>query len=144
MSIQILKFHLFFGSTMHVYVHVHVSVYVDVPVSMSVSVSMSMSVSRSVSMSMSLSMFKCMSLHMVMPEGWVLQLVAWHSQVCSITHVKVDRRVIQIDIDIDTYIDINIDIDIDVYICIEVYIHCLLYTSPSPRDGLLSRMPSSA
>ena len=26
----------------------------------------------------------------------------------------------------------------------EVYEHCLLYTSPSPRDGLLSRMPSSA
>ena len=26
---------------------------------------------------------------------------------------------------------------------IEVY-PCLLYTSPSPRDGLLSRMPSSA
>ena len=25
-----------------------------------------------------------------------------------------------------------------------VYIGCLLYTSPSPRDGLLSRMPSSA
>ena len=25
-----------------------------------------------------------------------------------------------------------------------VPIHCLLYTSPSPRDGLLSRMPSSA
>ena len=24
------------------------------------------------------------------------------------------------------------------------YWHCLLYTSPSPRDGLLSRMPSSA
>ena len=24
------------------------------------------------------------------------------------------------------------------------YPHCLLYTSPSPRDGLLSRMPSSA
>ena len=27
---------------------------------------------------------------------------------------------------------------------IESYIYCLLYTSPSPRDGLLSRMPSSA
>ena len=27
--------------------------------------------------------------------------------------------------------------------CIELY-PCLLYTSPSPRDGLLSRMPSSA
>ena len=26
----------------------------------------------------------------------------------------------------------------------EEYPHCLLYTSPSPRDGLLSRMPSSA
>ena len=25
-----------------------------------------------------------------------------------------------------------------------MYIFCLLYTSPSPRDGLLSRMPSSA
>ena len=25
-----------------------------------------------------------------------------------------------------------------------VIISCLLYTSPSPRDGLLSRMPSSA
>ena len=25
-----------------------------------------------------------------------------------------------------------------------VYGGCLLYTSPSPRDGLLSRMPSSA
>ena len=24
------------------------------------------------------------------------------------------------------------------------YRNCLLYTSPSPRDGLLSRMPSSA
>ena len=24
------------------------------------------------------------------------------------------------------------------------HINCLLYTSPSPRDGLLSRMPSSA
>ena len=26
----------------------------------------------------------------------------------------------------------------------DLYIICLLYTSPSPRDGLLSRMPSSA
>ena len=25
-----------------------------------------------------------------------------------------------------------------------MYLCCLLYTSPSPRDGLLSRMPSSA
>ena len=26
----------------------------------------------------------------------------------------------------------------------DVWNACLLYTSPSPRDGLLSRMPSSA
>ena len=26
----------------------------------------------------------------------------------------------------------------------QTYRDCLLYTSPSPRDGLLSRMPSSA
>ena len=26
----------------------------------------------------------------------------------------------------------------------QIYNTCLLYTSPSPRDGLLSRMPSSA
>ena len=27
---------------------------------------------------------------------------------------------------------------------LDFYKSCLLYTSPSPRDGLLSRMPSSA
>ena len=26
----------------------------------------------------------------------------------------------------------------------KLFLPCLLYTSPSPRDGLLSRMPSSA
>ena len=31
-----------------------------------------------------------------------------------------------------------------VKMAITVSIVCLLYTSPSPRDGLLSRMPSSA
>ena len=29
-------------------------------------------------------------------------------------------------------------------VSVDVYRPCLLYTSPSPRDGLLSRMPSSA
>ena len=27
---------------------------------------------------------------------------------------------------------------------LDAFLACLLYTSPSPRDGLLSRMPSSA
>ena len=40
---------------------------------------------------------------------------------------------------IDSYVAGKADLDflVDRYIC-------LLYTSPSPRDGLLSRMPSSA
>ena len=29
-------------------------------------------------------------------------------------------------------------------ISMPLFLSCLLYTSPSPRDGLLSRMPSSA
>ena len=33
---------------------------------------------------------------------------------------------------------------IDSFALIAVPLFCLLYTSPSPRDGLLSRMPSSA
>ena len=33
---------------------------------------------------------------------------------------------------------------IDIYQRSGLYKVCLLYTSPSPRDGLLSRMPSSA
>ena len=32
----------------------------------------------------------------------------------------------------------------DVLYSYEQCMDCLLYTSPSPRDGLLSRMPSSA
>ena len=37
-----------------------------------------------------------------------------------------------------------IDNSIEVGQPVEELINCLLYTSPSPRDGLLSRMPSSA
>ena len=40
--------------------------------------------------------------------------------------------------------DIKLQIDVDVEKIITEYLSCLLYTSPSPRDGLLSRMPSSA
>ena len=34
--------------------------------------------------------------------------------------------------------------DSDVVFHSAAFVACLLYTSPSPRDGLLSRMPSSA
>ena len=36
-------------------------------------------------------------------------------------------------------------LDLPPFGCINIHVSfCLLYTSPSPRDGLLSRMPSSA
>ena len=35
-------------------------------------------------------------------------------------------------------------LDIIFDLCQRMIDNCLLYTSPSPRDGLLSRMPSSA
>ena len=37
-----------------------------------------------------------------------------------------------------------IDVPADKVAKINTILVCLLYTSPSPRDGLLSRMPSSA
>ena len=36
------------------------------------------------------------------------------------------------------------DVDIEIVIDHKEYSHCLLYTSPSPRDRTRSRMPSSA
>ena len=39
--------------------------------------------------------------------------------------------------------DLPADIDLGDMVAIDTET-CLLYTSPSPRDGLLSRMPSSA
>ena len=40
---------------------------------------------------------------------------------------------------------LNVNIDITDYKALKkAFTGCLLYTSPSPRDGLLSRMPSSA
>ena len=33
---------------------------------------------------------------------------------------------------------------VEAALCCPIDYDCLLYTSPSPRDGLLSRMPSSA
>ena len=45
-------------------------------------------------------------------------------------------KVVQANLDKDDHVERMID---EVKSCF-----CLLYTSPSPRDGLLSRMPSSA
>ena len=44
----------------------------------------------------------------------------------------------------DTSLDSTVYRGIIEYEPTELIITCLLYTSPSPRDGLLSRMPSSA
>ena len=51
-----------------------------------------------------------------------------------------------IDIDNDNLVDVIVTYSlIEAYACKDNCVYaCLLYTSPSPRDGLLSRMPSSA
>ena len=38
----------------------------------------------------------------------------------------------------------GVQADLRTFMALKVHGCCLLYTSPSPRDGLLSRMPSSA
>ena len=51
------------------------------------------------------------------------------------------------DMDIKTMMALLYDMmdeSYDKYSVNELIADCLLYTSPSPRDGLLSRMPSSA
>ena len=54
-------------------------------------------------------------------------------------HLREDRRHIN-DLDTKEICALN-----KVLVNLEVSMNgCLLYTSPSPRDGLLSRMPSSA
>ena len=41
--------------------------------------------------------------------------------------------------------DIRMDLNLhDLYKQVDQHIICLLYTSPSPRDWMVSRMPSSA
>ena len=45
--------------------------------------------------------------------------------------------------DLDTLLNLVKDNPEEYAVCVRS-ITCLLYTSPSPRDGLLSRMPSSA
>ena len=52
-------------------------------------------------------------------------------QLASLLH----RPFVDIDAEIETRCGADIQWIFDI---------CLLYTSPSPRDGLLSRMPSSA
>ena len=46
---------------------------------------------------------------------------------------------------VDHYVDHKVDHMVDHKVDhIVDHMVCLLYTSPSPRDGLLTRMPSSA
>src|SRR5665647_1574518 len=45
---------------------------------------------------------------------------------------------------IDRVVQVDRPVTVNESVKVEVVPHCLLYTSPSPRDGLLSRMPSSA
>ena len=67
---------------------------------------------------------------------------------CGVNHLWVARQRVPIDSDGVGFIDVLILAELDTR-CVRDGRNperniCLLYTSPSPRDGLLSRMPSSA
>ena len=78
-------------------------------------------------------------------EGW------WNKMQMFNTDFRLGNRVVYLDL--DTLIVDNIDwlleydgmfMGIEDLGAVNEHQPCLLYTSPSPRDGLLSRMPSSA
>ena len=78
-------------------------------------------------------------------------------KICGISDVEILKQLINLNLDYVGFIFYsksprfvdevflekiqNIDFKETRPVCVYV---CLLYTSPSPRDGLLSRMPSSA
>ena len=65
----------------------------------------------------------------------------------SDNHISGTDRIEEVSREIEVDIIVNIQGDepmIDPRLIDTLVNDCLLYTSPSPRDGLLSRMPSSA
>ena len=56
---------------------------------------------------------------------------------------NIDRSLLQAPNDTFSALEDNL-LDQELEVLTEESQTCLLYTSPSPRDGLLSRMPSSA
>ena len=62
--------------------------------------------------------------------------------IAGINQRIVDLKMLYIELETTVYYNSNVFSDTD-GLKAQV-IDCLLYTSPSPRDGLLSRMPSSA
>ena len=68
-----------------------------------------------------------------------------NSKVACETLVTTGQVVLAGEVNTDTYLDVqSIARDVIRKIGYTKAEYCLLYTSPSPRDGLLSRMPSSA
>ena len=77
----------------------------------------------------------------------------WYSVSCL--KISCPGLALEIDNNAEAYLDLNHIVHLLVFYMVEHKLHsmdffqellkhCLLYTSPSPRDGLLSRMPSSA
>ena len=66
-----------------------------------------------------------------------------HENLIMLAVVSIDEQEIMISDSFITH-DWQINPGISFFINLDQEEDCLLYTSPSPRDGLLSRMPSSA
>ena len=70
---------------------------------------------------------------------------------CRLQSVSYKMSCIYVNVNLMLYLTINVKKSCCLrtgarnnVVCKPLYSICLLYTSPSPRDGLLSRMPSSA
>ena len=76
-------------------------------------------------------------------DGLVLQPVAQRGQRQPTT-TTIDYKTHSIKPLLHSLEEHDNDKQLECYGIVGTYMGCLLYTSPSPRDGLLSRMPSSA
>ena len=73
--------------------------------------------------------------------GLVAKLFHWLTFIILLIQIPLGFYLVRLD-----FSDLRITLD-EIHVIggiLVFYLTCLLYTSPSPRDGLLSRMPSSA
>ena len=66
-------------------------------------------------------------------------------KICSETGIAHDTKIGSLDeADLEKLRKAVAEFEVEGDLRRDISTNCLLYTSPSPRDGLLSRMPSSA
>ena len=70
-------------------------------------------------------------------KPWSKEMYDYNDEVADIMKNNIIKSIVKYQNDFDKLNEL-------MELCGGIKYGCLLYTSPSPRDGLLSRMPSSA